>query len=193
MTRNRSALLIGRAVLAALSIWLSIAPVASAQPPNRAPAVVGEKLADGQAYVTLVRLEHQPDAPRNSRILIAFEENGMEGIPIYESADEGATWRLLTHATDTTRKENSKCNLHWQPHLTEVPRRVGSLAPGTILLSASSVCNDDRGRMAQMQLQLYASVDAGRTWQFRGAVARWHGAASRSGSPTFRSWMTAHW
>jgi hypothetical protein len=153
------------------SLWLSIAPVASAQPPNRTPAVVGEKLADGQAYVTLLRLEHQPDASRNGRILIAFEENGMEGIPIYESADEGATWRLLTHAADAARKENGKCNLHWQPHLTEVPRLVGLLARGTILLSASSVCNDDRGRMAQMQLQLYASRDAGRTWQFRGAVA----------------------
>jgi hypothetical protein len=171
MTRDRSPLQIGRVVIAALSIWLSIASVASAQLPNRAPAVVGEKLADGQAYVTLVRLEHQPDASRNGRILIAFEENGMEGIPIYESADEGATWRLLTHATDTARKENGNCNLHWQPHLTEVPRLVGSLAPGTILLSASSVCNDERGRMAQMQLQLYASVDAGRTWRFRGAVA----------------------
>jgi hypothetical protein len=171
MTRNGDPLLIGRALIAALSICWSIAPVASAQPPNRAPAVLGEKIADGQAYVTLVRLEHQPDTSRNGRILIAFEENGMEGIPIYESADEGATWHLLTHATNAARRENGKCNLHWQPHLTEVPRKVGPLAPGTILLSASSVCNDDRGRMAHMQLQLHASVDAGRTWQFRGAVA----------------------
>lgn len=168
MVRNRSPLPIGRAVFAALSIWPL---VAWAQPANRAPAVAGEKLADGQAYVTLVRLEHQPDASRNGRILIAFEENGMEGIPIYESADQGASWRLLTHATDAARKENGKCNLHWQPHLTEVPRMLHSLAPGTILLSASSVCNDDRGRMAQMQLQLYASTDAGRTWQLRGSVA----------------------
>jgi len=133
--------------------------------------VVGQKLADGQAYVTLVRLEHQPDAAHNGRVVIAFEQNGLEGIPIYESIDEGATWRLLTHASDTVRPENSRCNLHWQPHLTEVPRAIGSLAPGTILLSASSVCNDERGRMAQMQLQLYGSTDAGQTWQFRGAVA----------------------
>ena len=104
MIRNRSPLLIVHAVVAALRIWLSVAPIASAQPPNRAPAIAGEKLADGQAYVTLVRLEHQPDASRNGRILIAFEENGMEGIPIYESADEGATWRLLSHATDAERK-----------------------------------------------------------------------------------------
>jgi hypothetical protein len=133
--------------------------------------VVGEKLTDGEAYVTLVRLEHQPEASQNGRILIAFEENGMKGIPIYESTDEGATWRLATHATDTARQDNSRCNLHWQPHLTEVSRATGSLSAGTILLSASSVCNDERGRMAQMQLQLYGSTDAGKTWQYRGAVA----------------------
>ena len=171
MTRIRSALVIGSAVIVAAGTRLSIGPVVSAQPPNRTPAVVGEKLTDGQAYVTLVRLEHQPEASQNGRVLIAFEENGMQGIPIYESADEGAAWRLLTHVTDTERKENSRCNLHWQPHLTEVPRAVGSLSAGTILLSASWVCNDERGRMARMQLQLYGSTDAGKTWQYRGAVA----------------------
>ena len=135
------------------------------------PAVVGEKLTDGQAYVTLVRLEHQPEASQNGRVLIAFEENGMKGIPIYESTDEGAAWHSLGHATDATRQDTGRCNLHWQPHLIEVPRAIGSLAAGTVLLSASSVCNDERGRMAQMQLQLYGSTDAGKTWQYRGAVA----------------------
>jgi hypothetical protein len=91
---------------------------------------VGEKLTDGQAYVTLVRLEHQPDASQNGRILIALEENGMKGIPIYESTDEGATWHFAVHAVDTTQQDNSRCNLHWQPHLAEVPRAIGSLSAG---------------------------------------------------------------
>ena len=171
MTRNRRGLFIGSAVIAALSVRLSIAPVVSAQPPNRTPAVVGRKLTDGQAYVTLVRLEHQPDASQNGRILIALEENGMEGIPIYESTDEGATWRFAEHAVDTAQENNNQCNLHWQPHLAEVPRAIGSLSAGTILLSASSVCNNEQGRMAQMQLQLWGSTDAGRTWQYRSSVA----------------------
>lgn len=50
-------------------------------------------------------------------------------------------------------------------------RAVGPLAAGTILLSASSVCNNDRGRMADMQLQLYTSTDGGRTWQYCSTVA----------------------
>lgn len=153
------------------AILATLSTTVLAQAPGRAPAAAGEKLADGQAYVTLLRLAHQPDASRNGRILIAFEENGMKGIPLFESTDEGATWRSAGHAVDTTQKDNSRCNLHWQPHLAEVPRDIGGLAAGTVLLSASSVCNDDRGRMAQMQLQLWGSNDAGITWQFRGAVA----------------------
>ena len=171
MTRKRSVPAFGSAVIAILSAALSITPRVSAQPLNRTPAVVGEKITDGQAYVTLVHLEHQPDASQNGRILIAFEENGMKGIPIYDSDDEGATWRMLTHATDPTRKDNSQCNLHWQPHLTEVTRASGSLTAGTILLSASSVFNDERGRMVRMQLQLYGSTDTGKTWQYRSTVA----------------------
>jgi len=53
-----------------------LAPPVLAQPAERA---VGTKLADGQAYVTLVRLSHQPNPADNGRILIALEENGMEG------------------------------------------------------------------------------------------------------------------
>jgi hypothetical protein len=49
--------------------------------PNRAPVAVGQKLADGQAYVTLVQLKHQANAADNGRILISFEENGMAGLP----------------------------------------------------------------------------------------------------------------
>ena len=130
---------------------------------------VGEKIADGQAYVTLVRLAHQRNAADNGRILIAYEENGMNGIPIYESRDEGNSWQFVTRAVDGS--DHSHCNLHWQPHLTEAPRTIGDIQAGTILLSASDVCNDDNRRMAAMQLQLYTSTDLGHSWQFRSNVA----------------------
>ena len=143
------------------------AGAAAAQPADRA---VGKKLVDGQAYVTLVRLSHQANPADNGRLLIAFEENGMQGIPIYESRDAGESWQLVTHATDALRTDHSRCNLHWQPHLTELPRTVGDLKAGTVLLSASAVCNGDNGRMASMQLQLYGSTDQGRSWQYRSSI-----------------------
>jgi hypothetical protein len=152
-------------------IMLSVSFPAPDWAQQRAPVAVGQKLADGQAYATAVQLAHQPDRANNGRILLSFEENGMEGIPLYESLDNGKSWQLVMHASDPARPDHAKCNLHWQPHLTEMPRSVGALKAGTILLSASSVCNGDTGRMASMQLQLYASTDLGRSWTYVGAVA----------------------
>ena len=156
-----------RSAFACLCLVSCLIGSAAAQPVDRA---VGKKLVDGQAYVTLVRLSHQPKTSDNGRLLIAFEENGMEGIPIYESRDEGESWQIVTHATDSQHNDHAKCNLHWQPHLTEMPRTVGDLKAGTVLLSASAVCNGDNGRMASMQLQLYGSNDQGRSWQYRSTV-----------------------
>jgi hypothetical protein len=150
-----------------LFVLTCLAGSVAAQPADKP---VGNKLVDGQAYVTLVRLSHQANPANNGRLLIAFEENGMDGIPIYESRDEGESWQLVTHVADAMHGDHAKCNLHWQPHLTEMPRTVGDLAAGTILLSASAVCNGDTGRMASMQLQLYGSTDQGRRWQYRSTV-----------------------
>lgn len=155
------------AIMAAAMVFCSVAHAQSAH----APVAVGRKLADGQAYATAVQLRHQRNGADNGRILLSFEENGMLGIPLYESRDNGASWQVVLHVTDPAKPDHARCNLHWQPHLTEMPRTVGALKAGTILLSASSVCNGDNGRMASMQLQLYASADLGRNWKFVGAVA----------------------
>jgi hypothetical protein len=149
-----------------------VAGTALAQGPNRAPVAVGTKIADGQAYPTLVALTHQADPRNNGRLLMAFEENGFDGIPIWESTDEGASWHFVMHATDGVHADHTKCNLHWQPHLTEMPRTVGAIEAGTILLSASAVCNNANGRgVAEQHLQLYGSTDLGRTWEYRGGFA----------------------
>lgn len=154
---------------ALLAITLAPAQVLP-QYPRRAPAAVGHKLADGQAYVTLVQLKHQANAADNGRILLSFEENGMAGLPIYESSDEGASWQFVTHAVDATHADHDRCNLHWQPNLTELPRTIGDLHAGTILLSASTVCMGEKGRMASQHLQLYTSTDLGRSWQYRSTI-----------------------
>jgi hypothetical protein len=158
-----------RTLFASAALVALLAATAQAQTP-RAPVAIGKKLADGQAYAAAVQLAHQSDAANNGRILLSFEENGMLGIPLYESRDKGASWQQLAHAVDPHQADHAKCNLHWQPHLTELPRKVGALKAGTILLSASSVCNGDTGRMATMQLQLYASNDLGRSWKFISAL-----------------------
>ncbi len=132
------------------------------------PTVVGTKIADGQAYATVVVLEHQPNPADNGRMLLAFEANGWDGIPIYESTDDGATWHFVTNAQDSEGVDPELCNLHWQPHLTEMPRTEHGIAAGTVLLSASTVCRQAEGRGNQgMHLRLFTSTDFGRSWSYR--------------------------
>ena len=163
---------LSRAAVVAGAIASVVAPgTALAQGSGRAPAAVGTRIADGQAYAVLVRLEHQPDPKNNGRLLLAFEENGLDGIPIWESTDEGASWHFVMHATDAVHTDHTTCNLHWQPHLTEMPRTIGALQAGTIFLSASAVCNNAAGRVAEQHLQLYTFHDLGRSWRFLSGYA----------------------
>ena len=156
--------------LAAATLMLALVPLtAQAQGRGgRGPTVVGTKIADGQAYATVVELKHQANASDNGKLLLAFENNGFGGIPIWESTDQGASWHFVMNAQDSVDLERPRCNLHWQPHLTEVPRAQNGLAAGTVLLSASTVCqNPAPGRGTQnMKLRLYSSTDIGRSWNY---------------------------
>lgn len=155
-------------VLAAtIALAIPVAPI-TAQNFNQAPTVVGTKIADGQAYATVVVLEHQPNPSDNGRMLLAFEPNGWDGIPIYESTDHGATWDFVANAQDSTGVDRELCNLHWQPHLVEMPRTQHGIPAGTVLLSGSTLCQSSgAGRSQNMRLRLFTSRDLGRNWAYR--------------------------
>ena len=155
------------------AILLFAAP-SLAQRAGRGGAVTppaGVKIGEGSAYVTAVMLKHQPDAADNGRIILAHAQSGMAGIPVYESRDGGASWQFIRQVTDGQFGDMMRCNLHYQPHVTEMPRDAGALKAGTVLLSASTVCNDAAGRIAEYHLQLYGSTDFGHTWNYVGTYA----------------------
>jgi hypothetical protein len=169
--------------LALLTTSLSAQPAPQASGPNppppnggrggRGPSAIGTRIADGQAYATLVRLAHQASPADNGRMLLAFEANGFDGIPIWESTDQGASWHFIMNAQDSVDTERPRCNLHWQPHLTEMPRTQNGIAAGTVMLSASTVCQQSppgRGT-ANMHLRLYTSSDLGRSWNYLSTFA----------------------
>ena len=135
---------------------------------GRGPVAVGTRIADGQAYATVVELQHQANPADNGRILLAFEANGFDGIPIWESTDHGASWHFVANAHDSQESDKPRCDLHWQPHLTEMLRSSHGIAAGTILLSASTVCQQPPpGRGTQvMHLRFFTSGDFGRSWNF---------------------------
>ncbi|MEO6080472.1 MAG: exo-alpha-sialidase [Steroidobacteraceae bacterium] len=168
----KSAAIAWSSSVVSLGIALVTALPASAQNFNRSPTVVGTKIADGQAYATLAELKHQPIPANNGRMLLAFEGNGNDGIPMWESRDHGSSWQFVKNATDPYDSDPD-CEMHWQPHLIEMPRTQHGIAAGTLLLSASTVCGRQaQGRGSpQMHLRLFSSTDFGRSWNYLSTFA----------------------
>ncbi|KAH7103369.1 BNR/Asp-box repeat protein, partial [Auriculariales sp. MPI-PUGE-AT-0066] len=100
-------------------------------------------------------------------LLTTFENYSPEPpnvwFPIYKSLDLGQTWTLLSNITDT---ENG-WGLRYQPHLYELPIDIGGFSAGTILAAGNSIPTD----LSQTQIDVYASLDKGRTWTFVSHVA----------------------
>ena len=158
------------AIAAAMGLCaLSSAPLAAAQP-DQAP--VGTVLAKGVGYPVLVRLAHQSDSSANGRVLLAFERDGMGGVPLYERAPDSSDWRFVENVTDQEHRGDPAWQLRWQPNLYELPRASGPLPAGTVLLAANATGNDARGRVVSEDLQLYTSSDAGRTWHYRSSIVK---------------------
>lgn len=133
--------------------------------------VVGTHLTDGSGYVSIVRVEHGT-ADDKGRLLMAFEQDGMAGIPLWESRDGGEHWRFLMNVTDQTHANDKHWQLRWQPHITELQRASGDLPAGTLILSANATGNDEKGHVAEEDLQVYTSIDAGKTWHYRSSIVK---------------------
>src|ERR1700754_787084 len=96
---------------------------------------VGTHLAPGTGYVSVARFDGAPDKDAK-HLLMVFEQEGMGGIPLWESRDGGDHWTHLMDITDQAHKGNAKWQLRWQPHLMRMQRASGGLAAGTLILSA---------------------------------------------------------
>lgn len=137
-----------------------------------APSTVAQRLADGSGYVSVVRLAHQADTKDNGRLLMVFEQDGMKGIPLYASNDDGDYWTFQSDVTDQVHATDKQWQLRWQPNISEVPRASGKLAAGTLLLAANATANDARGHVITEDLQLYASTDGGHSWRYLSSIVK---------------------
>ncbi|KAK3941308.1 glycoside hydrolase family 93 protein [Diplogelasinospora grovesii] len=83
--------------------------------------------------------------------------------PIYQSKDAGQTWSEIGKVTDQV----NGWGLRYQPFLYELPEEFGGFPAGTVLCAGNSIPTD----LSQTRIDVYASVDQGRTWKFVSHVA----------------------
>lgn len=83
--------------------------------------------------------------------------------PIYQSTDSGNRWKLISNVYD---KEYGLLRTS-QPCLYELPKQVGDMPAGTILL-AGNIFDDDPYK--QSRIVIYKSLDSGKTWSFLSEV-----------------------
>ncbi|RLL99625.1 hypothetical protein CFD26_108296 [Aspergillus turcosus] len=83
--------------------------------------------------------------------------------PVYRSTDHGLTWKPLSEVHDT----QYGYGMRYQPDLYRLPERIGSFPAGTVLMAGSAIPTD----LSSTHIELYASHDSGRTWQFVSHIA----------------------
>lgn len=83
--------------------------------------------------------------------------------PIYKSSDSGQTWQEFSQVHDQV----NGWGLRYQPFLYYLPEKIGAYAPGTLLLAGNSI----PANLSYTQIDLYASHDQGRSWEFVSRVA----------------------
>ncbi|KAI0130566.1 BNR/Asp-box repeat protein [Xylariales sp. AK1849] len=103
----------------------------------------------------------------DGRLLATWENYSPEPplvyFPIYESLDDGASWHELSKVEDQV----NGYGLRYQPFLYQLPQAFGKFPKGTVLLSGSSIPAD----LSSTHIELYASTDKGRTWEFVSHIA----------------------
>ncbi|KAM7212860.1 glycoside hydrolase family 93 protein [Rhypophila decipiens] len=82
--------------------------------------------------------------------------------PIFESKDGGASWTWVSNMTDQV----NGWGMGAQPALAELTEPMGGFEAGTVLASGNSWSNNGT------RIDLYASTDRARTWQFVSHIAQ---------------------
>ncbi|KPM46175.1 hypothetical protein AK830_g278 [Neonectria ditissima] len=81
---------------------------------------------------------------------------------LLKSVDGGATWFDFVNVTDQV----NGWGLRYQPHFFTLPQDLGEYKAGTIILSGMSLPAD----LSEAWLDMYTSVDGGKTWKFASHV-----------------------
>lgn len=177
MRRLRELALLAILLIGAIALPATTSTAAPDDPPSdQPPAAASRPLTpDVSMYPRGVLLAHQPDATANGAVVASvttFTDRGGEGA-ILRSDDEGSSFEQIASipVSQTNGQDGQCCGT-----LFELPQQVGALPAGTLLFSAS--VGQDAGQDRRMDLDIWQSRDAGRTWSYLSACA---GAGNEGG------------
>ncbi|KAF8915868.1 BNR/Asp-box repeat protein [Mucidula mucida] len=109
-----------------------------------------------------------PQDGDDENVLLATWENyspepPLVWFPIYRSNDLGQTWEHISNVTDDV----NGWGMRYQPFLYELTEDIGNFPAGTVLCAGNSIPTN----LSNTQIDVYASLDKGYTWQFVSHVA----------------------
>jgi hypothetical protein len=135
------------------------------------------------SYARAVRLTAGQPAGQSTSVLATFQGGGGPGFPLYRSDDNGRTWAKQSSVPGA----DQATGFSLQPFLYELPRAFAGLPKGALLFS----CNELS--FTSTKIQLYASTDAGLTWQFLSTVATGGRADTTNGAtPVWEPFLLLH-
>ncbi|KAK4144416.1 Sialidase [Dichotomopilus funicola] len=118
--------------------------------------------ADGRAlYARIAELHTGSLLVTSSLSGDGIFEGELQAFPLWESEDGGASWTWISNITDQV----NGWGMSAQPALLELRRPLGKFKPGTVLAAGNSWSNNGT------RIDLYASTDKARTWEFVSHVA----------------------
>ncbi|MBQ8742579.1 MAG: exo-alpha-sialidase [Clostridia bacterium] len=108
-------------------------------------------------YPRLVELSHSGE--HNGTLIATGETLEVSGYKVFESKDGGASW---SHISTIEEQLQEGFISNWQPHIYELPCRIGDMPEGTILVAG---CSRDPQVAIATKMCLWRSYDIGRTWE----------------------------
>ncbi len=117
----------------------------------------------GIGYPTIIELQHSGE--NNGKIIASYSiaDSGLRGkqtsFRIMESTDGGETWEQIADVFESIDKSIEAC---WNPHLFELPEKVGDMPKGTLLLAG---CSIDAPQKRKSHITIWKSLDCGKTWE----------------------------
>lgn len=150
---------------------------------NRTIYTPGDNFTDpGVLYARTALLE-------DGALLATFEhytpEPPLVSFPIYRSEDNGQSWELISQVEDQV----NGWGLRYQPQLFQLPTPIGEFPAGTVICAGNSIPTDLNGT----QIDVYASLDDGYTWEFLSHVATGGEALPNNGlTPVWEPFLLTH-